>query len=74
VYDARVGRVSPVRVLSQGTPDGKIPKIEQVTVFIFHIGFFNGEYKAFSDLSVQRLWRLQRINGGPWRIVESNHL
>ncbi len=74
VYDARVGRVSPVRVLSQGTPDGKIPRIEQVTVFIFHVGFFNGEYQAFSDLTVQRLWKLQRINGGPWRIVESNHL
>lgn len=74
VYDARVGRVSPVRVLSQGTPDGKIPRIEQVTVFIFHVGFFDGEYQAFSDLTVQRLWKLQRINGGPWRIVESNHL
>lgn len=74
VYDARVSRVSPVRVLSQGTPDGRVPKIEQVTVFIFHVGLFDGEYQAFSDLNVQRLWNLQRINGGPWRIVEPNHL
>lgn len=72
VYDARVSRVTPVRVLSQG--GGTNPKVEQVTVYIYHIGQVDGQYMAFSDIEVKRVWNLQRINGGPWRIVESQHL
>lgn len=69
VHDARVSRVTPVRVLSQGNP-----RVEQVTVYIYHVGQVDGQYMAFSDIEVKRVWNLQRINGGPWRIVESQHL
>ncbi len=72
VYDARVSRVTPIRVLSQGADTN--PKVEQVTVYIYHIGQVDGQYMAFSDIEVKRVWNLQRINGGPWRIVESQHL
>lgn len=72
VHDARISRVAPIYVLSQG--DGTNPKVEQVTVYIYHVGQVDGQYMAFSDIDVKRVWNLQRIDGGPWRIVESQHL
>ena len=36
------------------------------------IGLFDGEYRAFADADVRRIWRLQRIDGGPWRIAASS--
>jgi hypothetical protein len=71
VHDARVSRATPIRVLTHG---GSNPKVEQVTVYIYHVGQVAGQYMAYSDIEVKRVWNLQRINGGPWRIVESQHL
>lgn len=44
------------------------PHIEEVDVELDHVGSFEGEYRAFSRATFNRLWLLQRVDGGPWRI------
>jgi hypothetical protein len=34
-----------------------------------HIGRFDNTYRSFVSIKVNPVWRLQRINGGPWRII-----
>jgi hypothetical protein len=63
VYDVRVAKVSKPRVLLDH------PKVEAVTVEVDHVGLFDGEYRAFRNAEVNRMWRLQRVDNGPWRIV-----
>jgi hypothetical protein len=72
VLDARVERVEAAwRVLER--LDG-LPEVEQVRVWVDHFGRFDGEVRAFKSLSVRREWILQRLNGGPWKIVSLQHL
>ncbi len=47
------------------------PHVEEVEVELQHIGSFDGEYRPFQDVTVNRIWRLQRADGGPWRIITS---
>lgn len=73
VLDARVERVEPVkRVLERS--DGDLPQVEQVRVWVDHFGRFDGEVRAFRNLSVNREWILQRLDGGPWKIVSLQNL
>jgi hypothetical protein len=83
--DARrliLGKVADVRPVWTGDPrvivDGSAwpgaLAIEEVDVQMQHIGEFNGEYRAFSDVTVTDFWKLQRVNGGPWRIAGDNVL
>lgn len=74
VLDARVAKVEPIkRVLARDTVLG-LPDLEHVVVWVDHFGSFDGEVRAFKDLNVNRPWTLQRMNGGPWRIVSVQHL
>jgi hypothetical protein len=50
------------------------PFIEETDVEIEHIGLFDGEYRTFCDVTVNRLWQLQRRDGGPWRISSVQNL
>jgi hypothetical protein len=43
-------------------------------VILDHVGLIDGEYRTFSDINVHRVWRLQRLNGGPWKITEVQRL
>ncbi|HMI52049.1 MAG TPA: hypothetical protein VK525_11085 [Candidatus Saccharimonadales bacterium] len=63
VYDIRVAKVGPLRSLLDK------PKIEGVTIELDHIGLFDGEYHAYRNAELHRMWRLQRVDNGPWRIT-----
>jgi hypothetical protein len=74
VLDARVGKVEPVRrILARDTGDG-LPDVDQAVVWVDHYGEFEGEYRSFVDISVNRGWTLQRLDEGPWMIVSVQSL
>lgn len=70
VYDARVSSVGRVRTLRPPGLDDGGPAVDQVDVYIDHVGRVDGEYRVFVDVRVHRRWRLQRLDGGPWRVAE----
>jgi hypothetical protein len=73
LFDARVAWVGDARVLTTGKEYEGASKVEEVEAEIQHIGRFDGEqgpeYRGFMDVTVNRFWTLQRIDGGPWRIA-----
>lgn len=74
VYDATVVYVGNPKRIAKGTEFAKAPVIDEVLVEVDHVGKFDGEYRAFSDINVHRVWKLQRRDGGPWRITGSSGL
>ena len=68
VCDVRVVWVGDVQVLQTGAEYPGAPRLEQVDAELEHIGRFDGEFRAFNSTDVNRVWTLQRRNGGPWRI------
>ena len=48
------------------------PRIERVQVEVDHVGLFDAEYRGFADVTVHRMWTLQRLNGGPWRLAANS--
>lgn len=70
--------VYDVRVLTEGAPRKIYEKdgtaVEMVELDVDPIGLFDGEYRSFRSVDVHRLWHLQRVNGGPWRIVSDQGL
>jgi hypothetical protein len=72
VLDARVERVEPVKRVLERSSD--MPEVEQVRVWVDHFGRFDSEVRAFKNLYVNREWVLQRLDGGPWKIVTLQHL
>lgn len=70
VYDVRVVDVGLVHQLTSGIElAGGVPKVEEVAVEVEHIGKFPEGFRPFTRVSVTRVWQLQRVDGGPWRIV-----
>jgi hypothetical protein len=69
IYDVRVSETGEVEALMDGSEFQGAPKVERVQVVVDHIGLFDGEYRAFSDIDTHRLWPMQRRDGGPWRIA-----
>jgi hypothetical protein len=41
-----------------------------VLVEVEHIGKFPEGYRPVTGVEVKRVWTLQRIDGGPWRITD----
>ena len=72
VFDARVERVERVRRVFSAA-DG-LPNLDEVIVWVDHFGQFDGEYRAFVDINVNRRWTLQRLDEGPWKILSLDHL
>jgi hypothetical protein len=77
--DARVVWMGDVADLTTGREFEGAPHIQEVEGEIEHIGVVDAkaatpEYRAFKDVTVNRLWRLQRIDGGPWRIASAQNL
>ena len=69
ICDVRVCDIGETETLLHGTEFQGAPKVEGVVVVVDHIGLFDGEYRAFTDVDTQRVWPLQRRDGGPWRIA-----
>jgi hypothetical protein len=71
VADVRVVDVDEIRPIVKAGELPGAPAIEGTTVEVDHIGLFDGEYRAFKDVDVRRLFRLQRRDGGPWRFMDA---
>jgi len=71
VFDLRVIYVSEPRHVMTGKEFPKAPVIDEVSVELDHVGQFDGEYRAFTDVNVHRVWLLQRRDRGPWRIASA---
>lgn len=77
VVDMRPIWVSDIDVIISGNDYAGQQRLEEVTVEMQHIGGKDGatagEFHPFSDVTVHRWWRLQRmgtrIQLGPWRIT-----
>ena len=68
VYDVRITHVGkPYVYLTEGLVAG-IPLVEEVEVLVDHVGKFGDEWRQFKEQGLNRLWHLQRVAGGPWRI------
>lgn len=70
----KVCHVEPIwtgepRVIMSPEQIAGLPKIEQVLVEMDHIGRFDDGDRVFSIAEVNRVWALQRREGGPWRIA-----
>lgn len=74
VLDTRVRWVDEPRVIIRGDEAPGLPRIDQVTVEVDHVGQFDGETRVFSSIDVHRQWTLQRRNDGPWRIASRQAL
>lgn len=70
VYDMRVVTESPARMVY----DKNGTRVEQVELDVDPVGLFDGEYRSFRSVDVHRIWHLQRVNGGPWKIVSEQGL
>lgn len=69
VYHVNVVDEGIVHRVTTGKEFPGAPVIEEVEVEVEHIGKFPEGYRPFTSVDVKRLWKLQRVNGGPWRIV-----
>lgn len=60
----------PVEVFGAGAFDGA-PTIEQVRIEVDHLRLTDdgGGARSFGAVGLRRLWDMQRLNGGPWRIA-----
>jgi hypothetical protein len=74
VFDARVCKVTTIRTLAPDRPDLGMPRLQEVDVFVDHIGLVDGEYRAFSNVKVRRRKTLQRLGDGPWRMTDVRSL
>lgn len=74
VYGAAVVWTGDPRQIMTGKEFPGAPVIEEIDVEIEHIGQFDGEFRTFKDITVNRLWQLQRRNGGPWRVSSVQNL
>jgi hypothetical protein len=70
VYDVEVVDEGLVHKLTDGTEFKGAPVVEQVEVEVEHIGKFDEGYRPFTSVDVKRVWTLQRVDGGPWRITD----
>lgn len=74
VHDLRPVWADDIRVIFPGDAYPGQLRLEEVKVEMQHIGLFDGVYRPFSDVTVNRWWTLQRIGLpgqaiGPWRIT-----
>jgi len=84
LYAVEVDRVTPVRVVYEAAaqPDGSTrameagapQRVEEVLVYLNHIGKVNGEFRTFAGSMLRRRWELQRLDKGPWRITSTQSI
>jgi hypothetical protein len=69
VFDVRVTRVSEPRTIVTPQIIKGAPTVQEVTLEVRHVGRFDGVYRSFVNLTLNPVWRLQRRDAGPWRII-----
>jgi hypothetical protein len=65
---------SEPRPIIRGDGFAGAPQIDEVTVLMDHIGRFEDGDRVFCITELNRVWSLQRRDGGPWRIASRNVL
>jgi hypothetical protein len=74
VVDARpVWTADPVTLLPAGRYEGA-ESIEEVEVWLDHIGQLDDGFYTFNDTITNQTWRLQRVGHGPWRVADDNEI
>jgi hypothetical protein len=74
IVDVCIIWTSEERVLQERGAFEGAPRVDEVHIEVDHVALFDGEYRAFADAGVHRLWTLQRVESGPWRIAaDSQH-
>ncbi len=68
IYDLRVLKARKIVTLLES------PKVEKTVVEIDHVALFDGEYHSMRRGDLHRLWNLQRVDGGPWRITSRQEI
>ena len=75
VCDVQIVWVDDPVTLSDGTAFAGAPVIEQVTVVVEHVRRADdGSFRAFCASFLRRVWTLQRLSRGPWRITNMEGL
>lgn len=69
VCDVRVYWCGDPHTIITGKEWDGLRPVDQVVVEVDHIGQFGDEFRAFSKIGLNRIWTLQRVDGGPWRIT-----
>jgi hypothetical protein len=65
---------SEPRIVMRGDEFEGAPRVESVDLIMDHIADVGGEHRVVNGTEVNRLWTLQRRDGGPWRITSRNGL
>jgi hypothetical protein len=76
VYGLEVAAVSPARVVYDASrqPAGGAAEprlVEEVRILVNHIGRSGEEFRTFAGGDLHRRWTLQRLDDGPWRLVDA---
>jgi hypothetical protein len=78
VYDLEVLDVGRVRRVYDGSPidgsAGGTSAVDEIVVTVMPVGRFGDEYRTYQHGRIHRTWHLQRLDGGPWRVVETRSL
>lgn len=75
VYDQRVVWVDDARAATTGREYEGAPVVEYVEALMDTVRRDDdGSYRAYVASGVQTWWTLQRIDGGPWRVVSGGGL
>lgn len=74
VLDVKVVAGSKPFTVLPADPLRGTPQVEACEVEVEHVGDFDGEYRSFKDSFINRVWQLQRVDGGPWRFVSPRAL
>ena len=69
VVDIKVVGASEPRTVLEARPEAMVPRVDECEVLVEHVGEFDGERRSFKDAHLNRVWRFQRRDGGPWRVV-----
>jgi hypothetical protein len=74
ILDARAAKAGHVRKILEKNSETGTPEVEEVDVLVDHFALFDAEVRSFMRPDHPRLWPLQRINGGPWKISRDHSL
>ncbi|MEL7451533.1 MAG: hypothetical protein AAFN78_20150 [Pseudomonadota bacterium] len=69
VFDVKVLAHSEVHTVLPANSAEGTPLVEECEVIVEHVGNEESQYRSFKDSWLTRVWRLQRVDGGPWRFV-----
>lgn len=78
VYGLEIYDVGRVRRVYEGSPidgsSGRTSEVDEIVLMVMPVGKFGDQYRTYQHGRIHRSWHLQRLDGGPWRVVETRPL